>query len=316
EAIHLHNNPSNCQLPLEINKARGIEELGKAVEDVVGWLFWGKHTAGGLEVSSWDDKGVSRALTAWLVDAVTSRERFPEYEKRLGQTFRSDLVDANLPRLILKYEQMNEPERVSIGVFAGMGLSSMSARIPEGAASIFLPSGPPPAEQDVAFFGELEGSKRQEEILPALQILEPQLSRLSLVPLSGQSVIHGDVGLPRLVPVPFLGEGLRRLLSFTMAIVKASGGVVLIDEIENGLHYSVMKDVWQAIAKAARDADVQVFATTHSWECIRAAHHAFKASDTYDFRYHRLDRRGDEILVRTFSEKMLDAVEQSDLEVR
>src|ERR1700758_305841 len=106
------------------------------------------------------------------------------------------------------------------------------------------------------------------EILPALQILEPRLQRLSLAPLAGESVIHGDIGLPQLVPIPFMGEGIRRVLSIVLAIANAPGGVVLIDEVENGLHYSVMRDVWKAIAVAARQMDVQVFATTHSWECI------------------------------------------------
>src|SRR5262249_22077634 len=73
EAIHLHNNPADVQLPIEINKARGIEEPGRAVEDVVSWLFYGRHTLGGLDASTWDGKGVTRTLTMWLLDAITSR---------------------------------------------------------------------------------------------------------------------------------------------------------------------------------------------------------------------------------------------------
>ena len=45
-------------------------------------------------------------------------------------------------------------------------------------------------------------------------------------------------------------------------------GLIFIDEIENGIHYSVQKDVWNAIGKLARDLDIQVFATTHSLEMI------------------------------------------------
>src|SRR5256885_1678397 len=83
----------------------------------------------------------------------------------------------------------------------------------------------------------------------ALQVLEPRLQRLSLVPLAGKAVIHGDVGLDLLVPVAFMGEGMRRLLSILLAISNASGPV-LIDEIENGFHHSVMTRVWKAIAQA------------------------------------------------------------------
>jgi hypothetical protein len=320
EAIHLHNNPANCCLAVVINKQRGIGDPGKAFTDVVGWLFYGKHSEGGLEISSWDEKGISRTLSMYLLDAATTLERFPEAAKLLAEGFREDYAYSATPRLILRYEQPGEPPRFSVGVpgpAAAAGLAWVSAHIPWSLPSIYLGSGMPSSEQDVKYFGELEAAKRQAEILPALQILESRLQKLSLVPLAGESVLHGDIdGLPRLVPVPFMGEGMRRVLSIVLAIANAPGGVVLIDEIENGLHYSVQVDVWKAIARAARDANVQVFATTHSWECIEAAHHAFKEAGPYEFRYYRLDRRDAEITVKSLDERMLDTVEKSDLEVR
>ena len=48
----------------------------------------------------------------------------------------------------------------------------------------------------------------------------------------------------------------------------------MVDEIENGIHYSVLHKVWSAIADAAERTGVQVFATTHSFECMAAAHQA------------------------------------------
>ena len=170
--------------------------------------------------------------------------------------------------------------------------------------------------EDEAFFGKVETAKRQGEILPALRILEPRLQRLALAPLAGESVIHGDIGLPKLVPMPFMGEGVRRVLSIVLAIANAPGGVVLIDEVENGLHYSVMKDVWKAIAVAARQMDAQVFASTHSWECIQAAHHAFQESKPYELRYFRLDRVGDQITLKYLDEQSLTRIESTDLEIR
>ena len=111
-----------------------------------------------------------------------------------------------------------------------------------------------------------------------------------------------------------------RLLSMVLAIVSAPNGWLLVDEIENGLHYSVLEAVWEAIAVASEKTKTQVFATTHSFECIQAAHRAFKKRSgrkrQYDFAYHRLDRKGDQITAHTFDEEMLDAVENSDLEIR
>ena len=65
-----------------------------------------------------------------------------------------------------------------------------------------------------------------------------------------------------------------------------------IDEIENGLHYSVHKDVWRPLELWQRQLDIQVFATTHSYEMIRAAYEAFKEEDRLDeFRFTALDRK-------------------------
>ena len=96
----------------------------------------------------------------------------------------------------------------------------------------------------------------------------------------------------------------------------AAGGYSLIDEIENGLHHSVLVDVWKAIANAARRFDTQVFATTHSRECIIAAHEAFSGDEPYDFRLHRLDRIDGDIRATSYDNETLEAAIEAGLEMR
>jgi len=129
-------------------------------------------------------------------------------------------------------------------------------------------------------------------------------------------VIHGDIGAGRLIPLPLLGEGVARLASLILAIANAENGVVLVDEIENGVHYSIMGRVWEAIKEAVRRFNVQLFATTHSRECIEAAHAAFSKDEKYDFRFHRLERVRDSIKVKSYDQEALSAAIQVGLEVR
>ena len=63
--------------------------------------------------------------------------------------------------------------------------------------------------------------------------------------------------------------GLRRLLAWRLAFVGIDRGFLLIDEIDAGLHWTVMEDVWRLLIQVARKSGVQVFATTHSYDCIR-----------------------------------------------
>ena len=105
-------------------------------------------------------------------------------------------------------------------------------------------------------------------------------------------------------------------MSVALAIGDADGGVVLVDEIENGLYYQVMEKVWAAIGEMAEASGVQLFATTHSDECFRAAHRAFSGMHEYNFRLHRLDRVGGENRSVTFDQEMLETAIRSGLEAR
>lgn len=172
------------------------------------------------------------------------------------------------------------------------------------------------SQENAEYYSNLERIGKQEEVLETIRLLEPHLKRLSLIVVKGEPIICGDIGMSELVPLALMGEGIGRLFSTVLAIANTKNGTVLIDEIENGLHYSVLVDVWKAIADAARRHDVQIFATTHSRECILAAHEAFKNSDSYDFRYHRLDRVKDKIQAFTYDQEALETSDEFNWEMR
>ena len=125
-----------------------------------------------------------------------------------------------------------------------------------------------------------------------------------------------DLGGEQLLPAALLGDGALRLLTIALAIGESEGGIVLIDEIENGLYYQVMEQVWEAIGELAQSLNVQLFATTHSEECLRAAHTAFSKTKDYPFRLHRIERTNDGLRAVTFDKLMLETAIQSGLETR
>jgi len=83
-------------------------------------------------------------------------------------------------------------------------------------------------------------------------------------------VVYADIGVDRLIPINVMGDGIRRILAMLAAISERKNGILLIDEIENGLHYTTLSILWKAILKAASDNNVQLFITTHSYECVQA----------------------------------------------
>ena len=168
--------------------------------------------------------------------------------------------------------------------------------------------------EDAVLLGALRKRKQGDVLLEALQVIEPRLRSVEDNSASGAPMIWGDIGLPELVPLTVMGDGMTRFASTVLAMTKVAGGVMLIDEVENGIHHSVLADVWRVIDNASRRFGVQVFATTHSFECVHAADQAIK---TDALSLHRLARADDgSCRCVTYDRAEIAAAIRHDIEVR
>ncbi len=170
--------------------------------------------------------------------------------------------------------------------------------------------------EDAERFGQLDVERSLDELNSILQIIEPRLISLSSITQGNFSLIHGDIGLPRKIPIPFMGEGIASLLSYILAILTNKDGIVLIDEIENGLHYSVLADVWKVICGAAKLSNCQIVITTHSYEAIEALQEAMNDEKKSMFSYIRLDRVDDQIVPQYYDPNMLLSAFEQKWEIR
>ena len=123
------------------------------------------------------------------------------------------------------------------------------------------------------------------------------------------------------LPLKSLGDGMQRLLQIALNIYQAKDGFLLIDEFENGLHYSVQEKVWGLIFEMAQRLNIQVFATTHSWDCIEAfSKVAVERTDVEGllFRMGRSAKTSDngKIIATIFDEAKLERMTQADMEIR
>lgn len=134
--------------------------------------------------------------------------------------------------------------------------------------------------------GNLRQRKQDVLVLKALKEIESDIRSIETNPGFGYPMIVVDIGLDKLMPLSVMGEGINRLALKMIYLCGIPGGVLLIDEFENGLHHSVLPKVWKALEMAALDLNVQIVATTHSYECVEAAH---KALDPANLLLHRLE---------------------------
>lgn len=150
---------------------------------------------------------------------------------------------------------------------------------------------------------------RNDESSPALR---RELRRSAKVKMSGT---------PRPVPLNSLGDGILRVLQLVLKVFPAKDGFLLIDEFENGLHFSVQEKVWALLFELAQKLNIQIFATTHSWDCIESFAKAAIARQDIEgvlFRVGKSVRDSDRgrVIATVFDEQALYNITQTDVEVR
>jgi predicted ATP-dependent endonuclease of OLD family len=117
------------------------------------------------------------------------------------------------------------------------------------------------------------------------------------------------------VPLQSMGDGMTRVLQLILSACRAKNGFLLIDELENGIHHAVQVRIWRLIFDLAKKYSVQVFATTHSLDCVRTFSQ-IALQHELDGALLKMEKSCNETLVARVSEGELDSLMQATIEVR
>jgi energy-coupling factor transporter ATP-binding protein EcfA2 len=203
------------------------------------------------------------------------------------------------------------------------GLSgSLIEQIPfPGSSSVvkFVGTEPP----DLYLLGQLWDdvvlTPEENGIVEAMRLIESAVERIAFVGENRRDARKAFIRLtgstPRL-PLGTVGDGLKHLVSLSLHLLSAKGGYLLVDEIDTGLHHTVMSNMWKLVIETAERLDIQVFATTHSWDCVEALAwiHERHPELAQEVRLHRIDSRSPATIVYTMDEIAIAARDR--IEVR
>ncbi|MBI3260104.1 MAG: AAA family ATPase [Ignavibacteriae bacterium] len=156
---------------------------------------------------------------------------------------------------------------------------------------------------------------KEEYVIQALKIIEPTTERIGYT-INEQKPIIKLSNISDPLPLQSMGDGINRILTIILALVNSENGYLLIDEFENGLHYSVQEKLWEIIFTLSEKLNVQVFATTHSNDCIEGFESVLNSSDKFDGKLIRLHNEKGVIKSVEFDEKKLKIVTDNDIEIR
>ncbi|MCX7407102.1 MAG: AAA family ATPase [Planctomycetales bacterium] len=180
--------------------------------------------------------------------------------------------------------QNREPVAFPITFRGGMSLEYARRSRPvvaEGGEIEFVATAGLSIDELVVRFESVVANPEEKLVYEALGCIEPDIERLVTVSSeirrggypSGRGAFYAKLrNVPNRIPLGVMGDGMWRMLAIVLALVRARNGILLIDEIDTGLHHTVVQRMWKLIyeAGAPDKLNVQVFATTHSADCVKA----------------------------------------------
>lgn len=242
-----------------------------------------------------DEEGTTTFQQASLFDEYTSVENLvPRFSLQIGKnrSFHFPLNPTVSPRL-LRLEEIT---------------------------SVFIETGGLGKRRIGDLWDKIALTDHEKDVLSALRLITPGIEGINIVgdtqSIRERFTIIKVAGMSEPLPIRSLGDGMQRVLGIALALVNARDGFLLIDEIENGLHYSTHVDLWRLIFQLALRLNVQVFATSHSWDCIKAFSKVAQEDKESEGVYIRLDYKKENVTAAIYDEETLSVATQQDIEVR
>ncbi len=187
-----------------------------------------------------------------------------------------------------------------------------------GIATAFISSSYFGSQENATWLSQLSVAKRSEEVIESLRRHFPFIRNVtSETTMPGTpATLYADLPhLPRKIPLALVSAGISRLFTLMLAITASKGGAVLVDELENGIFHDQFPMVWKTLADLAEHHGTQLFVSSHSEECLKAAL-ATIAQSPGNFSLLRVRREKEHSDVEMFSGEQMEAALEKNGEIR
>jgi predicted ATPase len=167
-----------------------------------------------------------------------------------------------------------------------------------------------------ARFSQLSKKGAEKRIVDALRKEFPFIESFSSEVNAGVYMVYAKIAtMQEKIPVALLSDGVNKLLAIDVAIANVPNGVMLVDEIENGFYYDRLPNIWSSLLTFCQEYDVQLFASTHSKECLQAIGPAIRGNER-EFCLIRMEKTDGECLPRKFDGREFQSALEQEVEFR
>lgn len=217
----------------------------------------------------------------------------------------------------------DESYQVNIALFQESELAKIVSQKLQDAHTIFIPQKGLSNEEMKALWNRVSLRDSEKQVIDAMSKVAESVERMNFIGDTDSNDLEKYPMVkikqaPEPVPLGQLGEGVSRAMGISLALANTSDGFLLIDEFETGLHHSTQTDMWRMIFETAKRLNIQVFATTHSWDCVEAFQEASSENEDARAMLIRLQRKrdGTRIVATPYDKESVEIVTRQGIEVR
>ncbi len=172
------------------------------------------------------------------------------------------------------------------------------------------------------WFSQLNLLGKKSKIIEMLRIFDPDIEDIITVAENGTSSLYVQFQTGSIMPLSMLGDGINKAFQILLIILTTPNGIVLIDEIENGFHYSIYTQIITMFYQAAIKYNTQLIITTHNLDILKTFSSVMCSNSVADneglnrLTYERIDFSQNQRRAFSFTgEELLRALD-AKLEVR
>ncbi len=276
EALFLYNDPDGRSifalkmLRMESSESSESIESIESMESIYkrGWdnFFYSLNKDAVIVIHGKDETNVVHKIEIWLDESGNVNNIFSDQNiERLRESFlkyKDNLLVLNIKLIRDGQETVNSVVIASpkMSIHQGNDFSQ-----PPFIPSCMRSSGTNIREE----FDRARLDDKDTEVLKAFQILDPAIQSVESFSIGEPTLYLRRKGEKRL-PLSLFGDAMNRVAEIILKLVNSEHKILLIDEIENGIHYTNQREFWRVLFRLAVELDTQIFATTHSLEMLQA----------------------------------------------
>jgi AAA15 family ATPase/GTPase len=317
EAIFLHIDRKNPHVFRRMLGWRDFSKVRVAPETMWAPFFYNFSFLNDIAIETIDDTERYSQLQIAYQESYKPKGTLP-LNNNINLSLESMSGGAEFHALSLLHKDKNDIDFVGHSLLNNAGMFyEVEIDMLNGTGSLFL-LGPRTIlnDENVERLGKLDKNDEQDKIISLLRVFEPNLKRFQVIKEGEQDVIYVDFGEKRKMPVNVLGDGFCRCLTIALLLTADNQDIILLDEIDNGIHHSLHELFWNFIIDASIATNRQIIATTHNYEMIDAFSKSAISKDFHDVSYIRLNKKDNEVSAHQFNFDDLSFALSSEMEIR